>query len=167
MSRETKIIVFAFIVVAVLALGGAFFLSSKSSGTAGQSESLLLNIESSPNFYDLGSVPINGGIVAKEYEVKNTTDRTLKLSRIATSCMCTLASVKIGDKETKFFGMEMTGDKNPLLNIDLKPGEIARVTTKFDPAAHGPQGVGPFDRIVWLYFNEGIKELKFSGTVIK
>lgn len=168
MSRETKIIILAFVIVAALAVGGAFLLSGKSGETPGQSESLVLNIEATPGFYELGEVPINGGIVTKEYEVKNTTDKSIKLSRIATSCMCTTASVKIGDKETRFFGMEgHSGDKNPPVNLELKNGETAKIAVKFDPAAHGPQGVGPFDRIVWLYFNEGVKELKFNGTVVK
>ena len=63
--------------------------------------------------------------------------------------------------------MEMGGDKNPLISLKIKNGETAKVTVRFDPAAHGPQGVGPFDRMVWLYFDGGVKELTFSGVVVK
>lgn len=170
MSKETKIIIAAFLITIVLIIGGAVVISrgsSSSSSSTSQNTTQELNIEANPSFYNLGDVPIGGGIVSKEYEVKNTTDKTLKLSRIATSCMCTTASIKIGEKGTKFFGMEMSGDKNPPVNLAMAAGQTGKVTVNFDPAAHGPQGVGAFDRIVWLYFNEGIKELKFSGTVVK
>ena len=63
--------------------------------------------------------------------------------------------------------MEGHGDANPAVNLELKAGETAKVVVNFDPAAHGPQGTGAFDRIVWLYFSEGVKELKFNGEVIK
>ena len=82
--------------------------------------------------------------------------------------MCTTASVQIGGKETKFFGMEGHGDANPPVNIEVGSGEEGKVMVKFDPAAHGPQGTGPFNRVVYLTFSDpaGMKELTFSGTVV-
>lgn len=82
--------------------------------------------------------------------------------------MCTTASVQIGEQETKFFGMEGHGDANPPVNIEVGSGEEGKVIVKFDPAAHGPQGAGPFNRVVYLNFSDpaGIKELTFSGTVV-
>src|SRR3990172_3572332 len=126
------------------------------------------NIEVEEDYYNLGNVSIKGGIKTLEYKVKNTEDTSLKLKKIATSCMCTKAKVKVGDKETKFFGMEGHGDKNPPVNLEIGSNMEVLVTVEFDPAAHGPQGVGPFDRIIWLTFSDpaGVKELKFSGTVI-
>ena len=43
-----------------------------------------------------------------------------------------------------------------------------KVAVNFDPAAHGPQGTGPFDRVVILTFSDpaGVKELTFNGTVV-
>lgn len=126
-------------------------------------------VQVNPENYDLGNVPINGGLVTKEYELKNDTESTMKLGNIVTSCMCTQAKVSVGDKESRFFGMEHPGDRNPSLGYEINPGETAKVTVNFDPAAHGPQGVGPFDRVVELTFNEpsGVKKLTFSGTVVK
>ena len=112
-------------------------------------------------------MPIGGGIITKEYEIKNILGKDVELLKITTSCMCTSTNVKIGDNETKFFSMEMGGDKNPLISLKIKKDETAKVTVRFDPAAHGPQGTGPFDRVVSLYFDTGIKELTFAGTVVK
>jgi hypothetical protein len=82
--------------------------------------------------------------------------------------MCTKASFEIGDRKTRFFGMEGHGDRNPPVNIDIPDGASGKVVVQFDPAAHGPQGIGPFERSVFLTFSDpaGIKELKFNGEVV-
>lgn len=155
-----------FLVGGIIILGGKGSISSQS---ASASSTEISGIEVSPQSYDLGNVPINGGNITKDYEVKNTTDKTIKLKKVATSCMCTKAKVTAGGKESKLFGMEGMGDLNPPVNIEIASGEMIKVTAIFDPAAHGPQGVGPIDRSVILTFSDpvGIKELKFDGTVVK
>ena len=156
------------LIATVLLIGGGVALLGGKTSTAPEATSEVLGIEASPTFYDLGDVSINGGIVTKEYSIKNTTSAPIKLKKITTSCMCTTASVQIRGQETKFFGMEGHGDANPPVNIEVGPGEEGKVIVKFDPAAHGPQGTGPFNRVVYLNFSDpaGIKELTFSGTVV-
>jgi len=54
-------------------------------------------------------------------------------------------------------------------NITVKPGESVVVETIFDPAAHGPSGVGLAERSVYLESNSQKSpklELKFSAVVI-
>ena len=128
----------------------------------------MVEVEVSPQNYEMGDVPIDGGIVTREYEVKNTGSETLKIKKITTSCMCTQAKIDIGDRETRYFGMEGHGRINPSINFEIGSGETAKVIVNFDPAAHGPEGAGPFDRVVWLAFADpaGIKELAFEGTVV-
>ena len=167
MAKDTKFIVGAFIFTLLLIVGLSFMISSKEKKVSTLPTTIVQGVEAAPADYSLGEVPINGGIVTKEYEVKNTTGSDIELLKVATSCMCTTANIKVGESVTRAFGMEMAGDKNPFVNLKLKDGETATVTVDFDPAAHGPEGVGPFDRIVWLYFDGGIKELTFSGTVVK
>jgi len=168
MTKDTKILIGSIVFTAVLIVGFAFWQSSIKDDEPSATSAKVEGLVADHDYLDFGQVPINGGIVTKTYQVKNTTSNSLKLKKIVTSCMCTTAAVSIGDKTTNFFGMEMPGDKNPPVNIDLPAGDIANVTVKFDPAAHGPQGIGPFDRSVWLTFTDpaGVKELKFSGTVI-
>ncbi len=165
MGKEAKILLAGGLLSLVVIVGVAFAVTKTGEQTP---TNQALGIEASPQSYDLGSVPINGGIVAKEFEIKNTTDKTLKLKKIATSCMCTTASVEVGSKTTNFFGMEMAGDRNPPVNLELGSGAAGKVIVKFDPAAHGPEGVGPFDRVIWLTFSDpaGIKELTFNGNVV-
>lgn len=167
MDKETKFIIGAAILTLGLIIGLAFFLSAKNAQEKTLVTTEVQGIEAPVADYQLGEVPINGGIVTKEYEIKNTSGRDMTLKKITTSCMCTSASVKAESGETRFFSMEMGGDKNPLISLKIKNGETAKVTVRFDPAAHGPQGVGPFDRMVWLYFDGGVKELTFSGVVVK
>ncbi|MBI2009836.1 MAG: DUF1573 domain-containing protein [Candidatus Chisholmbacteria bacterium] len=121
-----------------------------------------------PAAYELGDVAIDGGLVTKEYTLSNETGAAITLKKIATSCMCTQAKVTISDNESRFFGMEHGGDRNPPIRMEFPQGAKATVTVTFDPAAHGPTGVGPFERMVWLTFSDpaGIKELTFDGTVV-
>lgn len=170
MTKEGKVIL-TIIVVTIVVIGGLAYLMTKYSGGSG-GDSLISatqakNLEASPSgTMDLGNVPYGGGIVSKTFNIKNASDQVIKLRKIATSCMCTTAKVKIGDRETKFYGMEMNGDLNPLVDLNFSAGRDATVTFDFDPAAHGPQGVGPFDRVVTLYFDTGYEELKFGGVVV-
>ncbi len=161
-----KFLIIGIVFTLLLIGGGVVLLSNSKTDTAVTAQ--VEGLEVNPESYDLGDVPINGGVITKEYDVKNTTDKVLKLKKIATSCMCTKAKVTIGEKKTKLFGMEGMGDSNPPVNLELKAGEVAKVTAIFDPAAHGPQGVGPIDRTVMLTFSDpvGIKELKFKGVVV-
>ncbi len=169
MAKDFKLMIVGIVVTFLLIVGISFVFGGKQQ----QEEAVVAGtkvegLEAKPETYDLGNVPINGGLVTKEYEVTNTTSSILKLKKIATSCMCTKAKVKIGDQETKFFGMEGHGDKNAPVNLEIAAGEIAKVTVEFDPAAHGPQGVGPVDRSIFLTFSDpaGVKELGFKGVVV-
>lgn len=171
MTKEGKVIL-AFIIGTILLIGGLAFLMTKSSGGGGKdsyvSDIPITNLEVNPSgIMALGSISYGGGKVSKTFEIKNTSDKTIKLRKITTSCMCTVAKVKIGDKETKSFGMEMNGDLNPLIDLELPAGETAEATFTFDPAAHGPSGVGAVDRQITLSFDVGYKVLEFSGEVVK
>lgn len=167
MGKEIKIIVAGILIVLVLVVGVSVLVSSKEkSSSAPLSSAEISGITVNPGFYDLGQVPIRGGEVLREYEIKNTSDKSISLKKIVTSCMCTKAKISIDGKDSKFFGMEMQGDLNPQINFQIPPSGTAKITAKFDPAAHGPQGTGPFERTVFLYFDAGMKELNFKGTVI-
>lgn len=168
MAKDSKIL-FGIIAATVLLIFAGIFILGKNAGQVDkQASSEVLGIEATPTSYDLGEVPIGGGIVTKEYSIKNTTDKTIKIKKIATSCMCTTASFQTGDRITKFFGMEGHGDANPPVNIEIGAGQEGKVIVEFDPAAHGPEGTGSFDRAIWLTFSDpgGIKELTFTGSVV-
>lgn len=166
MAKDTKVLIAAIGIIFLLIVGFAFLLGGEREDR-GASFLEVEGVEISPQPSDWGDIPINEGEVTREFELKNNLDTKVKIKRIATTCMCTEAKIKIAENETRFFGMEHPGDKNPLVNFEIGPGETAKVVAKFDPAAHGPEGVGPFERTVLLTFSDpvGIKELKFSGKV--
>lgn len=165
--KDLKILVITLVFSTILIVGFAFLFAGKKEGESVTNQ-VVEGIEANPESYDLGNVPLNWGIVTKEYEIKNVSSSPIKLKKIATSCMCTKASFEVGDKKTRFFGMEGHGDRNPPVNIEIPAGASGKVVVQFDPAAHGPQGVGPFERSVFLTFSDpaGIKELKFKGRVV-
>ena len=164
MKNDSKIMIGSILVTFLLIIGFIFFASNKKEVVLTE----IQNIEVKPSSYDLGNVPLNGGNVSREYEVINMSENPIKIKKLATSCMCTQAKVSIDGNESSFYGMEHPGDKNPPINIEIPAGKSAKVTTTFDPAAHGPTGTGPFNRTVVLTFTQpdGIKELTFSGTVV-
>lgn len=171
MTREGKIIL-GLIVGTIAVIGGLAFWMTKSSGGGSGGDSLLLNepvsnLEASPSgIMGLGNVAYRGGIVSKTFDIKNTFDKTIKLRKITTSCMCTTAKFSVNEKESKFYGMEMNGDLNPLIDVDFPAGTTGQVIFDFDPAAHGPEGIGAIDREVTLFFDVGYKTLEFNGTVV-
>lgn len=166
MTSETKFIAAAFggtiLLIAVL----VFLISSKQKTQSAISYSPITGIEVQPPSYDLGNVAYSGGVVSREYRIKNSTGKDLKLLKIVTSCMCTTASVTIDGKQSKFYGMEMNGIANPYVNLTLTDGQEAKVDVKFDPASHGLAGLGRVSRSVELFFDGGVKELVFVGNVI-
>jgi len=66
--------------------------------------------------------------------------------------MCTSAFLIRGDKKIGPFGMPGHGFA-PSLNQNLAPNEEAALEVIFDPAAHGPAGVGQVERSVYVENN--------------
>lgn len=111
-----------------------------------QTPSLLAAAEQS---FDFGRVSMQNGKVAHKFLIKNPTDKPITVSKLFTSCMCTQAALIRGDKITGPFGMP---GHNPIPAIDekLAPGEEAVIEAVFDPAAHGPAGIGAIARTVYI-----------------
>ena len=80
--------------------------------------------------------------------------------------MCTVASLVKGDKKYGPFGMAGHGFI-PSVNQDIKTSEEAAIEVVFDPAAHGPAGVGKIERSVFIETENGqTSEIGFSAIVI-
>lgn len=154
----------------LLIVGGSYFFSQKNSVQPDSALGIIdpSEITMTPESYDIGEVVMKGGLVEREYEIKNSSKNTLRVKKIVTSCMCTKAAILFGDKKTRFYGMEMSGDKNPNINFDIPGGSSAKLAVRFDPAAHGIAGKGPVDRSIWVTFADpvGTKEVKFFGEVV-
>lgn len=116
--------------------------------------------------FDFGSISMAKGKVSHDFELVNETGAEIALSRAMTSCMCTEAFLRTGSgKEFGPFGMPGHGF-NPTFDMRVNPGETLTVRVVFDPAAHGPAGVGKVERIVEISNDKGrVAEMRIAATV--
>ena len=98
--------------------------------------------------YDFGTISMKAGNVSTTYRIKNEGAAPLALDKIYTSCMCTTATlITANGRKQGPFGMPGHGPLKPATG-QLAPGEMALLEVVFDPAAHGPSGVGRIERVV-------------------
>lgn len=170
MTREGKIIIAIMAGVIFLVGGLALWLTSNATGNGSQG-SFIPNVQAQgldinpTTIMDVGDIAYTGGVVSRSFDVKNDSGKDLKLRKIVTSCMCTTAEFTVDGTSTNFYGMEMNGDLNPLINVNFPADSTGQVIFKFDPAAHGLAGIGTFDRVITLFYDTGYKDFEFSGTV--
>ena len=88
--------------------------------------------------------------------MENKSDKMIKISEVSTSCMCTSAKVIIGGKTYGPFGMPGHGGGFTKAGIFVNSREKVVVNATFDPAAHGPAGIGEVLREI--YINTGADE---------
>ncbi|MDP2639008.1 MAG: DUF1573 domain-containing protein [Candidatus Azambacteria bacterium] len=100
--------------------------------------------------YDFGSVSMAKGNVEKEFTIENKSDGDVAIGEVSTSCMCTEAVLRVGDRTAGPFGMPGHGLTRKA-NLVVKPGEQLIAKVIFDPAAHGPAGIGPVERQIAVY----------------
>ena len=181
MKTQTKNILITIVFAAVF-LGGLIWLSRLPAGRAnlpaGQ-EGLPPGSENAntavaayagrlvPNErnYDFGQIKMSAGKVSRRFALKNAGTATALLGRIYTSCMCTTATLWRGTSNLGTFGMPGHGLLSPA-NQPIAPGEEITLEVIFDPAAHGPAGVGPAKRVVYVEEGEGEPlELLITATV--
>ncbi|MBI2588055.1 DUF1573 domain-containing protein [Candidatus Azambacteria bacterium] len=117
--------------------------------------------------FDFGAVSMAAGNVAHTFQVKNTGEAPVTIGKMYTSCMCTTARLEHGGVRKGPFGMPghgFAGEREA--NETIGPGEEAAVEVIFDPAAHGPAGIGRIERIVYLEPEAGKPlELTIAATV--
>lgn len=115
--------------------------------------------------FDFGSVSMAKGPVSHVFRVRNENAAPLTLARLTTSCMCTTATFVKGESRLGPFGMPGHGFVPPL-NAALEQGETADIEVIFDPAAHGPAGVGRIERGILIEIKNGAPlTLTIAATV--
>lgn len=158
------------IVTLIIIAGGVFFVAKSQNSIPDSSLAQIKpeDVSITPDSFDLGKMIMKNGLVTREYEIKNNSKDVLRVKNIVTSCMCTKAQVVFDGRRTRFYGMEMQGAKNPNVDFDIPAESTAKLVVRFDPAAHGIEGVGPIDRSVYIAFPDptGQKEVKFIGEVV-
>lgn len=115
--------------------------------------------------YDFGTVSMASGTVSHRFTFKNTGSSAVTLAKLYTSCMCTTATLQASGRSIGPFGMLGHGFV-PSFSQALEPGAAGEIEVVFDPAAHGPAGVGRIDRVVTLEPDAGAPlEFKFTAVV--
>ena len=165
MSFEKKLIILTIVSTIIIVVAGSVWLSSSSAPQISASQNAKAYVIS-PTSADWGQIPMYKGTVTKEFTLKNTGTDTLKLFNIKTSCHCTKAHMTIDSNDSPDFGM----DSYSSWVGEVAPGKEAKLSVIFDPAYHGPQGVGPISRFVSVETNDKTNpKLTFTvtGTVFK
>jgi hypothetical protein len=165
-GMNKKIIIWS--AVGILAIAGivAFSYPSQNAEKKEQAAALglITNLVAPETNYDFGSISMAAGEVGHIFGIRNDSTTTMALGELSTSCMCTNAYfVKDGDKLGPF-GMPGHGFV-PKLGQELKPGESAEIEVVFDPAAHGPAGIGPVERAVFLGSGGNVKQFGIKAIV--
>lgn len=158
-------IVFLVGIVALVIAGGSN--DGDNTNSSPYSASVLSAVESS---FDFGVLSMKDGDVFHAFEVKNEGVESVKIEKVYTSCMCT--TVSITDSHGKKYGQfGMQGHGSPSkTSIKVDPGESVIIEAVFDPAAHGPSGVGLAQRSIYIETNSSMSpklELRFTATVTK
>ena len=148
-------------------IGGVYIASATSSNTSQVTTSKNAKAETlDPTSYDWGNIPYGGGTVTKTFTIKNTGKDTLKLFNAHTSCHCTSVSITTPTDQSPAFKMDSVASWVG----QVAPGKTAKVVVIFDPAFHGPQGIGPVTRYVSVSTNDASEQqltFTLTGTVIK
>lgn len=157
------ILIFGAVIVSVF-ITAAIFRPVPSEQKLAVMNSSMLGIDSTS--YDFGTVSMAKGEVVHEFRINNTEAEEIKIGKIYTSCMCTTAQFIKGEIQKGPFGMAGHGYIPPV-NESLKLDEEAIIRVVFDPAAHGPAGVGLIKRLVYIESGGSIiGELEISANVI-
>lgn len=165
--NEKKVFLGTIGITVLLLIGGVTFLTKTDSSASKISASANVKVSLvDPVNFDWGTIPMDKGDATKAFIIKNTGTDILKLSNVRTSCHCTKAYVTINGTDSPSFGMDSLSSWVG----EVTPGGQAKLTAIFDPAFHGPSGIGPVNRFVSVETNDSSHpKLTFSltGTVVK
>ena len=172
LSQKAKLIVVA--VAVILAIGVAVILAQpKETQPSPTAVELVRASISNPagrlttteTKFSFGPISMARGKVTHRYPIRNSGTEALKIRKIYTSCMCTTAALVKNGKKSDAFGMP-GHTPIPTIDVPLNPGEEGFIEVVFDPAAHGPAGVGPIERVVTVENSAGQPlELEFAALV--
>ena len=100
-------------------------------------------------FYDFGTISMAEGKVTHQFKIFNKNAEAITVTKLYTSCMCTTAKLMRGERTIGPYGMPGHGFI-PNINEKINSEEETRIDVTFDPAAHGPAGIGAIERVVYL-----------------
>ncbi len=167
MKNKNNIIIWSAIILVIVI--GFIWISGRSAENQNTQASLTgpSALAAAENFFDFGKISMADGKVSHDFRIKNAGAKPINITKIYTSCMCTTAILQTSSgKELGPYGMPGHGGFSPGINQTVAPGEEITVKAIFDPAAHGPAGVGPIERAVYIENDSGKSfEIQFKAVV--
>ena len=156
------------IIIALTVLGGIIWFAqpgSESSTASASSVKTVGSLAVEETNFDFGTVSMAAGNVTHAFKIKNAGSEDVVIEKMYTSCMCTIASLIKNEKQFGPYGMPGHGFI-PSMNEIMRSGEEATISVTFDPAAHGPAGIGRIERTVTIENSTGKPiKLEFSTSV--
>ena len=147
------------ILITLLLTFGMIWFFSKASQEIEVTSSDKVTTQIEKTIHDWGTISMAKGKVEAVFDIKNEGQESLKLYNVATSCTCTTAQLKKGEEKSPLFGMHGKSD----YILEISSGETAQVEVVYDPAFHGPGGVGPITRQITVQTNDASNpELSFT-----
>ena len=125
-------------------------------------------LEADRSAHDFGRVRIDGGPVETVFDIVNDGASEVRLLAVSTSCGCTKATAEFADGSTVgSFDAPIDGDPADA-GRQVSVGEAFQVRVTFDPAAHGPDGVGQLMReVVLATLDGGQTRLVITADVVR
>lgn len=166
-TQNTKtLLVWTVVLVGVLALfAWAGMPGSQKNESAKIAQGLeAVSLSADETAYDFGTISMAAGKVSHKFGIRNLSVLPVNIEKMYTSCMCTIASLITDGESFGPYGMPGHGFI-PKINKTLNPGAEAAVEVIFDPAAHGPSGVGKIERVV-IIENNGGQPLEIGLTAV-
>ncbi|MEX1063710.1 MAG: DUF1573 domain-containing protein [Candidatus Paceibacterota bacterium] len=164
--RKYKNIIYTSITIAAILVVLVIVFQPTESGQLGpvsQNDSVALTAEES--LFDFGNISMAEGMVTHDFKIQNLDTEPVMISKIYTSCMCTSAELVTDSGSKGPFGMAGHGFL-PAVNELVGVNEDATIRVTFDPAAHGPAGIGRADRVVYVEQKSGAKlNLRFTAFI--
>ena len=145
-----KYVIISIIIGTVVMLGGLIWVGQPADSNDQDGSGTTFLLKSEEKLFDFGTISMAKGKVSHEFKVTNESDQPITLKKIHTSCMCTATNFILNQKKYGPFGMQGMGGGVTSANVTINPGESAMAEAIYDPAAHGPAGVGPIDRFIYL-----------------
>ena len=155
------------VIIAIAVLGGIIWTARPNPGNniASVPLSSARTLKAEETNFDFGQISMAAGKVKHAFKIENTASESVVIEKMYPSCMCTEALLMTDGKQFGPYGMPGHGFA-PKINGTINPGEEATVEVVFDPAAHGPAGVGRIGRVVYLENSAGeALELGFTALV--
>lgn len=155
--------------VSIVLLGGIIWISYPDGGpqTGNTLNNSGLAFAAEHNSYNFGTISMKNGKVTHKFQIKNTSGADIEMNRIYTSCMCTSVKATISNGVVLGpFSMPGHGGYAPYISEIFPANSEAEIEVTFDPAAHGPAGVGKIERSIIIENNSGTKyQLGISANV--